>query len=184
VPLLRTLERLERDQVNYRLTLSLSPTLITLLRDELLQTRYLRYLTKLIELSEKEQQRTRTLPGYAPLARLYGRFYRDTLAIYQHEYHCDLVQAFKKYHAAGHLELITCAATHGFLPLLSVSETAVRNQIKIGVDTFKANLGFAPTGFWLPECAYYPGLSNGWPNRVSGIFCRQPWHYRCHPAAP
>jgi len=42
--------------------------------------------------------------------------------------------------------------------LLNISEIAVRNQIKIGIETFKANLGFSPSGFWLPECAYYPGV--------------------------
>jgi len=158
VPLIRSLERLQQSRVNYRLTLSLSPTLITMLRDELLQKRYLRHLSKLLDLSEKEVQRTRQQAGYHKLARHYRRLYRDTWAIYQDQYQGDILQAFKKYHDAGHLELITCAATHGFLPLLNVSETAVRNQIKIGVATFTANMGFAPSGFWLPECAYYPGL--------------------------
>ena len=68
--------------------------------------------------------------------------------------------AFKKHHQAGNLELITCAATHGFLPLLNISETAVRNQVHTGVETFKSNFGFPPPGFWLPECGYFPGLEN------------------------
>ena len=88
----------------------------------------------------------------------YHRFYLDTLKIFQHQYHCEVLTAFKKFHLAGNLELITCAATHGFLPLLNISETAVRNQINVGVASFMSNLGFAPSGFWLPECGYYPGL--------------------------
>ncbi|GAB6142227.1 DUF1957 domain-containing protein [Methylosoma difficile] len=158
IPLIRALTRLEKDQVNYRLTLSLSPTLITMLRDDLLQQRYLRYLAQHLDLASKEIERARQQPDINKLARLYRRFYQDTLAVYQTEYQGDILQAFKKFHASGHLELITCAATHGFLPLLNVSATAVRNQIKIGIDTFTENLGFAPNGFWLPECAYYPGL--------------------------
>ncbi|MGZ8947148.1 MAG: DUF1957 domain-containing protein, partial [Methylococcaceae bacterium] len=158
IPLIRVLDRLQQDNVSYRLTLSLSPTLISMLRDKLLQTRYLKHLHKLLELAEKEIVRTRKLREYQKLARLYRRFFSDTLKIYQDQYHCDLLTAFKKHHDSGSLELITCAATHGFLPLLSVSETAVRNQINVGVEAFKANLGFAPPGFWLPECAYYPGL--------------------------
>jgi len=158
LPLISALDRLHNDNIDYRLTLSLSPTLITMLRDELLQTRYLRHLHKLLELAEKEVTRTRHQPEYQKLARLYRRFFRNNLEVYQNQYQCDLVAAFKKHHSAGNLELICCAATHGFLPLLNVSETAVRNQVNIGIDTFKANLGFAPSGFWLPECAYYPGL--------------------------
>ena len=158
IPLIGVLDRLQKDNVDYRLTLSLSPPLITMLRDELLQTRYLKYLHKLQELAEKEIIRTRQQPEFQKLARLYRRFFKQTLHTYQEQYRCDLLTAFQKHHAAGKLELITCAATHGFLPLLNVSETAVRNQINIGINTFKANLGFAPSGFWLPECAYYPGV--------------------------
>ncbi|WP_024297220.1 glycoside hydrolase family 57 protein [Methylomicrobium lacus] len=158
IPLIGMLDRLEDDQIDYRLTLSLSPPLISMLRDELLQSRYLKHLHQLIELAEKEIVRTRKAPEFNKLARLYRRFYRHALAVYQNQYHGDLLGAFNKHQALGKLELITTAATHGFLPLLSVSEAAVRNQINIGVDTFRTHLGIAPRGFWLPECAYYPGL--------------------------
>ena len=158
IPLIDVLDRLQNDKVPYRLTLSLSPPLICMLRDELLQTRYLKYLHQSLELAEKEIIRTRLQPEFQKLARLYRRFYKKTLTIYQDQYDCDLLIAFKKHHTMGTLELITCAATHGLLPLLNISEIAVRNQIKIGIETFKANLGFSPSGFWLPECAYYPGL--------------------------
>ncbi|TAL54988.1 MAG: DUF1957 domain-containing protein, partial [Methylovulum sp.] len=152
IPLIGVLDRLQRDKVNYRLTLSLSPTLITMLRDELLQYRYLKHLHKLLELAEKEILRTRNQPEYQQLARLYRRFFLHTLNTYHDQYSCDLLSAFKKHRETGKLELITCAATHGFLPLLSVSETAVRNQVNVGIETFKAYFDFAPAGFWLPEC--------------------------------
>ncbi len=158
IPLIGVLDRLQQDNIDYRLTLSLSPPLITMLRDELLQSRYLKHLNQLIELAEKEIVRTRKNPEYQKLSRLYRRFFLNTLDTYQDQYHGDLLTAFIKHHATGKLELITSAATHGFLPLLSISETAVRNQIDTGVDTFKTNLGFAPKGLWLPECGYYPGL--------------------------
>jgi len=158
IPLINVLDRLEKDKVSYRLTLSLSPPLISMLRDELLQARYLKYLHQSLELAEKEIIRNRKQPEFQKLARLYRRFYKKTLDIYQNQYECDLLIAFKKHHSSGTLELITCAATHGFLPLLNTSEIAVRNQINIGIETFKTNLGFSPPGFWLPECAYYPGV--------------------------
>lgn len=158
IPLINALDRLQEDNIEFRLTLSLSPPLITMLRDELLQSRYLKHLNKLVELAEKEIVRTRKKPEYQQLARLYRRFFLNALDTYKNRYHGDLLAAFIKHQAAGRLELITCAATHGFLPLLSISETAVRNQVDIGVETFQSNLGFAPEGFWLPECGYYPGL--------------------------
>jgi 1,4-alpha-glucan branching enzyme len=160
IPLLAVFERLRQDKVDYRLTLSLSPTLISMLRDELLQSRYVRHLHRLLELAEKEIVRTRHQPEFQQLARLYRRAFLKTLSVYQDRYGCDVLSAFDEYRRTGRLELITTAATHGFLPLLSVSETAVRNQVQVGIDTFKSNLGFAPAGFWLPECGYYPGLEN------------------------
>ena len=158
LPLIGVLDRLHTDNVDYRLTLSLSPTLISMLRDDLLQARYLKHLHSRLELAEKEIIRTRKQPEYQKLARLYRRFFLNTLNTYQDRYQGDLLAAFKKHQATGKLELITTAATHGFLPLLNVSETAVRNQINTGIALFKATMGCRPTGFWLPECGYYPGL--------------------------
>ncbi|MDD5633147.1 MAG: DUF1957 domain-containing protein, partial [Methylococcales bacterium] len=137
IPLIGVMDRLQKDSLDYRLTLSLSPPLITMLRDDLLQSRYLKYLHKLMELAEKEIIRTQEQPEFQKLARHYLHFFQNTLDTYQNQYHCDLLTAFIKHHAAGTLELITCAATHGFLPLLNVSETAVRNQINVGVNTFE-----------------------------------------------
>lgn len=158
LPLIGVLDRLQADNVDYRLTLSLSPTLISMLCDDLLQTRYLKYLHTRLELAEKEIARTRKQPEYHKLARLYRRFFLNALHTYQDRYQGDLLTAFKKHQASGKLELITTAATHGFLPLLNVSETAVRNQINTGIAAFKAYFGDVPNGFWLPECGYYPGL--------------------------
>jgi 1,4-alpha-glucan branching enzyme len=158
IPLIKTLDRLEKDQVNFRLTLSLSPTLISMLLDELLQERYIRHLEKQLELAEKEIVRTRKHRHLHSLASWYRGLFSDTLKIYQDQYQGDLLSAFKKHYLLGNLELITCAATHGFLPLLSVNELSVLNQINIGLDVFKHYFDFMPTGFWLPECGFYPGL--------------------------
>lgn len=158
LPLIAMLERLRHDQIRYRLTLSLSPTLITMLQDELLQTRYLRHLNRLLELAEKEVDRTVDQPEFHDLARRYHNDFTEALHCYRDRYRCDLLEALAQHLRSGDLELITTAATHGFLPLLNVSETAVQNQIKVGLNTFSARFGFSPEGFWLPECAYYPGL--------------------------
>lgn len=158
LPLIAMLDRLQQDRVNYRLTLSLSPPLLTMLQNELLQERYLRYLNRLIELAEKEIIRTQDLPLFNDLAKRYQLNFLEALHCYQNHYQCDLLAAFAKHNLTGKLELMTSAATHGFLPLLNVSQAAVRNQIKVGIDTFKARFGFTPRGFWLPECGYYPGV--------------------------
>lgn len=158
LPLLAMLERLRYDRVAYRLTLSLSPTLMAMLRNPLLQNRFLRYLRGRVELAEREVERTRRLPQFHALAQYYLQLFQDNLHDYQQRYQCDLLAAFQRHHSGGRLELITTAATHGYLPLLNVNPASVRNQIGVGVDSFRAQFGFAPHGFWLPECGYYPGL--------------------------
>jgi 1,4-alpha-glucan branching enzyme len=60
---------------------------------------------------------------------------------------------------AGRIELLSSAATHGFLPLLRRSES-VRLQLATGHAEHRRLFGLDPAGLWLPECAYRPGLEN------------------------
>src|SRR5437867_12527293 len=60
LPLLCAFDRLADEKVPYRLTMTLSPTLVSMLRDGLLMERYAARLDKLCELAEKEVQRTRS----------------------------------------------------------------------------------------------------------------------------
>jgi 1,4-alpha-glucan branching enzyme len=81
------------------------------------------------------------------------RKYRGMLA----SYGFNLAEALKKFADAGAVELMTCAATHGFLPLMEPCEGAVRAQVQTAVQAHQAAFGTPPQGFWLPECAYQPG---------------------------
>lgn len=158
LPLIIMLDRLQQDNIGYRLTLSLSPTLITMLQDPLLQERFDRHLQKLLDLCDKEVKRTRSQPTLQRLAVANQQRYRQALLVYKNHYQGNVLSAFAKHRQTGNLELITTAATHGFLPLLNVNPAAVTTQIQLGIASFESCFGFAPRGFWLPECAYYPGL--------------------------
>jgi 1,4-alpha-glucan branching enzyme len=158
IPLLEALDALDRDRVPARLTLSLSPPLLGMLADPLLRRRYLRHLDHLVELAEKEERRTRPLPEFHGLAEMYlARFYRAR-AVFLDEWQQDLTGAFRTFQERGLIDVITCAATHGFLPLLSVSPAAVRAQIEVAASEYRRFFGRPLHGFWLPECAYQPGL--------------------------
>lgn len=157
IPLIQVLAGWVRDAVPCRLTLSLSPTLVAMLQDPLLQTRALRHIRRLIELSGREVKRTRTQPEFRPIAEMYRERFQNALDVYL-RYERDLVRAFREFQEAGILECITCPATHALLPLLSVNEAAVRVQVQIGVEAYRKSFGRNPPGVWLPECGYYPGL--------------------------
>jgi 1,4-alpha-glucan branching enzyme len=70
----------------------------------------------------------------------------------------DLLALFRALRDAGVLEIIASAATHGLLPLLGQSPNAVRPQVLIGCEAYRRAFSADPAGFWLPECAYAPGL--------------------------
>src|ERR1700682_2738610 len=74
------------------------------------------------------------------------------------EYAGDLLGEFRKLRDEGCLEIMATAATHGLLPLLQPSPEAVRAQVLGGCEVYRAAFGADPAGFWLPECAYAPGL--------------------------
>ena len=160
IPLLRAFDRLVRDGVKFRIAVSLSPTLVAMFQDELLQQRYLQHMEKLIELSYKEVERTKAQPEFNRLARFYREMFLETVRVYDVQYGRDMVKAFKTFHDAGVLELMTTTATHGFLPLLKTHPAAVRAQVLTGVESFKHTVGGQPDGIWIPECAFYPGLES------------------------
>ena len=157
IPLLTSWERLTDDGIPFRLTCSLTPTLLTMLSDELLQSRYLHHLHQLIELTEKELQRTRHEPAFQHVARLYHERFTHARAFFEMRCRRDLIAAFRGLRDAGRLELITSGATHGYLPLMEMYPAAVRAQVRMGVLTHQRLLGEAPRGIWLPECGYQPG---------------------------
>jgi len=157
IPLLTVFEGLVNDGIDFRITMSLTPTLIAMLTDPLLQQRYVRHISRLIELAGKEVERTRDQPEFNPLAHMYLDMFLHARAVFEVTYGRNLVTAFKKYQDLGVLEIITCGATHGFFPLMK-SKNAVRAQIMVAVEQHTKHLGRAPKGIWLPECGYYEGL--------------------------
>ncbi len=157
VPLIHMFEGQERDRVPWRLTMSLTPSLMSMLRDPLLQDRYVAHLDKSIELANREIERTRFQPQFHETALHYYWEFTRAKDTFVNRYQKDITQAFRKFQDHGHLEIITCAATHGFLPLISRNEGAVRGQIKTGVELYEKVLGRRPVGIWLPECGYFPG---------------------------
>ncbi|RJQ30383.1 MAG: DUF1957 domain-containing protein [Peptococcaceae bacterium] len=157
IPLIQVLDRLNEENVKFRLTMSLSPTLLSMFTDPLLQERYVRHLAKLIELAEKEVQRTRWSP-FHEVAVMYRDRFRQAMSLFCDRYGQNLVSAFKKLQDTNSLEIITCAATHGYLPLMMLHPQAVRAQIKVALDLHIRHFGRPPAGIWLPECGYTPGL--------------------------
>ncbi|CAN5756769.1 glycoside hydrolase family 57 protein [soil metagenome] len=158
LPLVFILQNLHEAGAAPRVAINVSPPLSEMLADELLQTRYTRHLENLAELADKEVVRTRSEAAeFSDVAKMYADNLRHSLYLWNDRYKRDLISAFRKLQDNGVLEIITCGATHGFLPLISTPE-AQNAQVKIAVDNYKKHFRRQPRGIWLPECAYEPGI--------------------------
>jgi 1,4-alpha-glucan branching enzyme len=184
VPLVRMMQRLLDEHVPFKLAMSLTPTLCAMLQDKLLCERYVRHLDSLIDLATRERKRNRNHPPLHELANFYFKIFRETRRFFVDEYKCDLLATFRELRESGGLEIVASAATHGLLPLLqepviaeggdlgvpafasstpsrsTLKTVAARAQILIGRDVYVDLFGVEPRGFWLPECAYGPGLES------------------------
>lgn len=158
VPLINVYDGLINDGVPFKITMTMTPPLISMLADPLLQGRYVHHIDQLIELAEKEVERTKFDGHFNYLARYYLDRFRNARYVFAEKYQCNLINAFKKFQDLGHLEIITCGATHGFLPLLRTQPESVKAQIHVAANHYERHFGCRPRGIWLPECGYFPGV--------------------------
>lgn len=158
IPILMKMKSLYDDNIDFRITFSITPPLSEMLKDRLLMHKYSEHLDKQIELTEKETKRLKDDRQFADLAQFYHYRFLDIKNFFNSFLKGNVLNGFKYFQEKGKIEIITCAATHGFLPLLNVNEKAVEAQISIGVKSYERVFGKKPKGIWLPECAYYEGL--------------------------
>ena len=59
IPLLQNFQKLVDEGVKFRLTMTMTPPLLSMLDSKLLQKKYINYLNEHIELSKKEIERTK-----------------------------------------------------------------------------------------------------------------------------
>jgi 1,4-alpha-glucan branching enzyme len=95
---------------------------------------------------------------YAGADQAFERLGRDPLA------------AFARLEREGPLEIWTSAATHAVLPLLA-TDAGIRLQAGTGVASHERRFGGWSGGFWLPECAYRPGLERDLAEHGVEAFC-------------
>ncbi len=156
LPLLQVFEGLVADGIPFRVTVSISAPLLTMLTDDLLKQRYAEHLDDLIALADKELARTGPEPHYHRLARMYrDRF--ESLRRTWRAHEGDLVRAFRSLQEAGRVEVITSTATHAFFPMMDRNWAAMRVQVHAAAQLYERHFGARPRGMWLGECGYVPG---------------------------
>jgi 1,4-alpha-glucan branching enzyme len=154
--LISILDELAGEGLKPKLTIDISPVLCEQLSDESFKTEFTTYLRQKIEAAQKDAEEFHKYNQQNMLrnAHFWEEFYAKSLEHFN-RVNQNIVGELKRLQDQGYLEIMTCGATHGYLPLLSRDET-VQAQTKMAVKNYFKHFGRYPRGIWLPECAYRP----------------------------
>jgi len=152
IPLLQSIESSKNENPeNTKLTISLSPTLLSLLNNKQIKETFPSWIKTrndfLNELPLEEKNASAFL--FKTLNDKYS---------YWQKCSGNLIEKFRVLNKSGNLDILTCAATHGYLPILRENPETVKGQINTAIRNHENIFGTKPLGIWLPECAYYEGL--------------------------
>ena len=156
LPLLETAHRLVAEGISPKWTVNLSPVLVEQLASPEFQKELVFYYQNVRRACGESRAHFQREGNTAIVALTYfwEEFYERMWELHR-RIGGDIPGTFADLQRAGHLEIITCAATHGYLPLLSTDES-IHLQLRTAVESHKRHFGQAPRGIWLPECAYRP----------------------------
>ena len=156
LPFLRMLGNLERDDIRFNCNLNLSPILLEQLSHPVFIAEFPNYLMrKIVAAREDEAYFIQSGEDHlAETARFWYRFFSQALEDFN-AFDGNIIKGFRHFNDIGLIEIITCGATHGYMPLLGTDES-VRAQIRTAVDTHIRHIGKHPKGIWAPECGYRP----------------------------
>ena len=157
LPLLNVLYDLWEQGVQFKLTLGMTPVLCEQLADADVRAHFVTYLDQEIAAAESDLARFSQEQQHdmQHLAAYYINTYRHIRHAFVQRFQQDVIGALRQLQDAGYIEVITSAATHGYLPLLG-RDSSIYAQLRTGVSSYERFFGRAPRAIWLPECAYRP----------------------------
>ena len=159
LPLLNVLNRLVQEGISPRITIGISPVLAEQLAHPEFKAKLREYCWLKAEFARRDEEEFKPhSPHIQWLAQRWQAFYTETDRVFNDTYKRDVVGAFRQLQEDGHIEVITCGATHPYLPAL-LEDASIAAQIKLAVQTHWHHFGSSPRGIWIPECGYRP---SGW----------------------
>ncbi len=173
LPLIQVLKELIDEGIKPHLTVDISPVLAEQLADDSFKEEFDEYLKQKITAAGKDAEEFYKYDQshLLEMAHFWEGFYQNLLDQFN-AINRDIVGELRRLQDAGYLEIMTCAATHGYLPLLSRDES-LQAQIKAAFKSHRRHFGRAPRGIWLPECAYRPAYR--WKKPVDAGTVSEPY---------
>lgn len=157
VPLLVAMQDLLDEGLSPKFTIGMTPVLTEQLAKAEFRDEMEGYLAHKIHSAQENASQFRS-EGSSHLAALADRWaahFASLREVFLDKYEGDLITPLAHLQHQGHIEIISSAATHGYLPLLGLDES-VQAQVRQGLATHQSHFGQKPKGFWLPECGYRP----------------------------
>lgn len=140
------------------ITIDVTPILAEQLADPIVREHFRDYMAGQIARAQADLVRFKhSGDERAPIAAYHLERYLALQGFYERELGADLLGGLARLEESGAIEIATSAATHAYLPLLSSIES-VRFQVETGIQSHRRLFGREPRAFWLPECAYRPGI--------------------------
>jgi len=165
IPLLIELNKLISEGFTPKITIDITPVLCEMLAADVFKSGFIGYckakasgaLSDLEEFENRKDLGDTERANFIRMAKFWDEFYSRTVEYFE-EINQDIMGEFRKLLKAGYLDITTCAATHGYAPLLS-RESSINGQFKTAVNNYKKHFDQDPQGTWLAECAYRPGYN-------------------------
>jgi len=131
IPLLQSIESSKNENPeNTKLTISLSPTLLSLLNNKQIQETFPNWIKTrndfLSELSLEEKNASAFL-----MKNLNEKY------LYWQNCSGNLIEKFRVLNNSGNLDILTCAATHGYLPILERIQKLLKDKSILPLGTMK-----------------------------------------------
>lgn len=169
IPVLNVVNDLAAESIPANITIGISPVLCEQLSHKTFSDEFSEYLKQKIDAAENDYVEFKKFgqDEYLPLAEMWRDHFK-MIQQYFDRYNRNLIAEFKRHQDAGNIEIMTCGATHGYMPLLS-QDTSCQAMVKQAVQSYENHFDKKPRGIWLPECAYRPAYAWSPPVPVDGI---------------
>ena len=157
LPIIQAVQDLGRDGITAPVTLSITPVLAAQLAAPAFADELRAFLAQRVAACDEAAREIADHAADAHLAPIvqFWRAWHVARAAQYAALDGGIPGALRSLADSGAIELMSSAATHGFLPLLARDES-IQLQLLAGRDEHRRVFGRDANGCWLPECAYRP----------------------------
>lgn len=158
IPLLNVFNDLLDKGIKPNVSLDISPVLCEQASHPDFKKVFIDYCDSMIAAAKQDEKDFKNWdydPHHIYLTQFWQNWYEERKNDFINKYDHNVIAALKELQDKDAIEMMTCGATHGYMPLLG-TEKSINLQIKAAIANYEKHFGRKPRGIWLPECAYRP----------------------------